>query len=135
MRVVFDTNIFVSALVVPGSRAGEAILRVVEGQDHLIISKAIIHELLTTLSGKFSRDREELAHVAVFLTDIGDLVYPKRKVNILKDEPDNRILECALAGHADVIVTGDRAILALGQYKGINILTLKEYLVIKGYPT
>lgn len=128
MRVVFDTNIFVFALVIPGSRAEEAILRVIEGQDHLIISKAIIYELLTTLSGKFSRDQEELAHVAVFLTEIGERVYPKRKVNILKDDPDNRILECAMAGHADAVVTGDRAMLALGQYKGIRILTLKEYL-------
>ena len=128
MRVVFDTNIFVSALVIPGSRAEEAIFRVVESQDYLIISRAIIHELLTTLSRKFSRDREELAHVAVFLTEIGELVYPKRKVSILKDDPDNRILDCALAGHADVIVTGDRAMLALGEYKGIKILTLKDYL-------
>lgn len=128
MRVVFDTNIFVSALVIPGSRAEEAILRVLEGQDHLIISKAIIYELLTTLSRKFSRDQEELAHVAVFLTEIGELVYSKRKVNILKDDPDNRILECAMAGHADVLVTGDRAMLALGQYKGIKLITLKEYL-------
>jgi putative PIN family toxin of toxin-antitoxin system len=128
VRVVFDTNIFVSALVIPDSRAEEAVLRVVEGQDHLIISKAILHELLITLSGKFSRDQEELAHVAVFLTEMGELVYPKRKVNTLRDDPDNRILECALAGHADAVVTGDRAMLALGQYKGIKILTLKEYL-------
>lgn len=69
-----------------------------------------------------------MAHVAVFLTEIGEMVSPKQKVDMLKDDPDNRILECAVAGHADVVVTGDRAMLALNQYKGIKILTLKEYL-------
>ncbi len=69
-----------------------------------------------------------MAHVAVFLTEMGELVSPKQKVDMLKDDPDNRILECAVAGHADVVVTGDRAMLALNQYKGVKILTLKEYL-------
>jgi len=128
VRVVFDTNIFVSAFVIPGSRAEEAIQRIVEGPDVLILSKAIIRELLTTLSRKFSRDGEELAHVAVFLTEISELCQPTRKVRVLKDDPDNRVLECALAGHADAVVTGDRAMLSLRQYKGIEILSLKDYL-------
>ena len=46
----------------------------------------------------------------------------------MKDEPDNRILECAVAGRADVIVTGDRALLALGEYRGARIISLREYL-------
>jgi putative PIN family toxin of toxin-antitoxin system len=128
VRVVFDTNIFISAFVVPRSRAEEAIRRVMTGQDALIISKAIIDELLTTLSRKFSRDQEELAHVAVFLTEIGTAVHPKRRVRILKDDPDNRVLECAVAGRADAVVTGDRAMLSLGQYHEIPILPLATYL-------
>ena len=130
MKVVFDTNIFVSAFVISGSRAEEAMLKIIAGGDRLIFSKAILQELLTTLSRKFSRDQEELAHVAVFLAEIGERVKPKQKVTLLKDEPDNRILECALAGRADAIITGDRAILVLGEYKGIKMMTLKEYLVI-----
>ena len=114
--------------MIPGSRAEEAIQRIVEGPDVLILSKAIIRELLTTLSRKFSRDGEELAHVAVFLAEISELCQPTRKVRVLKDDPDNRVLECALAGHADAVVTGDRAMLSLRQYKGIEILSLKDYL-------
>ena len=128
MRVVFDTNIFVSAIAIPGSQAEKAMLRVIEGKDHLMISKDIIKELLTVLSGKFSRDQEELAHVGVYLAEIGELAEPKQKVKVLEDEADNRILECARAGHADVIVTGDRAMLALGEYQGIKIVSLREYL-------
>lgn len=128
MTVVFDTNIFVSALVVPGSRAEQAMLRVIEGRDQLVISRAIVKELLTTLSRRFGRDREELAHVAVYLAEIGRVVDPKRRLPVLEDEPDNRILECALAGQADMVVTGDRALLAVGEYAGVQIISLHESL-------
>lgn len=130
MRVVFDTNIFISAFAIPGSRAEEAIRRVVNGQDSLIISKAILEELLTTLARKFSRDQEELAHIAVFLAEIGTVVHPKRRVRILKDDPDNRVLECAAAGRADAVVTGDRAMLSVGRYHEIPILPLATYLAL-----
>lgn len=128
MRVVFDTNIFVSALVFPGGQAEEALLRVIEDKDHLILSKAILDELLRVLASKFSRDREELARVAVYLSDIGKRVKPQEKIRVLEDEANNRILECALAGRADTIVTGDRAMLGLGSYKGIKMMTLRDYL-------
>ncbi len=128
MRVVFDTNIFVSAFVFPGSRADAAIRRVLDGGDELVISRAIIDELLTVLARKFARDADELGRVAVFLTDLGVVVRPRGRVKILSDEADNRILECARSGRADVIVTGDRAMLALGRYQDIDIKSLREYL-------
>lgn len=129
MRAVFDTNIFVSALVFPGGRAEAALLKAVEGEVDLLISKAIISEVLDVLSRKFDRDREQLARTAVFLAEVGRLVQPRRKLSVLRDEPDNRILECAVAGRAGVIVTGDQAMLALGEYGGIRIVTLKDFLV------
>jgi putative PIN family toxin of toxin-antitoxin system len=125
---VFDTNVFISALAIPGGQADKAMLRVIEGKDHLIISKDIIKELLNVLSRKFSRDQEELAHVGVYLAEIGELIEPGRKVKVLADQADNRILECARAGEADLIVTGDRAMLALGEYEGIKIASLREYV-------
>lgn len=128
MRVVFDTNIFVSALARPGGRAEHALVRIIEGKDTLILSKTIILETLSVLSRKFGKDKEELARVAVFLADIAQLIEPKRKIRILSDEPDNRILECALEGKASAIVTGDRAILKLVRYEGIQIVRLSEYL-------
>lgn len=128
MRVVFDTNIFVSAFVFPGSRADAAVRRVLDGEDELVISRAIIDELLTVLARKFARDADELGRVAVFLTDLGVVVRPRGRVTILSDEADNRILECARSGHADLIVTGDRAMLALGRYQDIDIKSLREFL-------
>ncbi len=128
MRVVFDTNIFVSALVIPGGRADDAMQRVIEETDQLILSRAIIHELLSVLSRKFGRDKEELARAAVYLSEIGERVESKKKIRVLEDEADNRILECAIAGKADLIVTGDRAMLRLGNYEGIRIINLNQYL-------
>jgi putative PIN family toxin of toxin-antitoxin system len=130
VRVVFDTNIFVSAFALPGGRAEEALLRILEGKDTLLVSKPIIDELLAVLARKFSRDREELARLAVFLAEIGELVHPERRIGILDDEADNRILECAIAGQADAIVAGDQAMLKLGKYEDIPIITLRDYLRI-----
>jgi hypothetical protein len=64
----------------------------VEEHDQLLISKPIRDELLRVLGSKFSRDAEELAHVAVFLSDLAVTVTPRRRLRVVKDEPDNRIL-------------------------------------------
>ena len=128
MRVVFDTNIFISALAIPGSLAEKAMLKIIEGGDILVISKDIINEVLSVLSSKFSRDKEGLSHVAVTLSELAELVKPAKRVKIFKDEPDNRILECAIYGEADLLVTGDKKILQLREYKGVKIISLKGYL-------
>jgi len=128
VKVVFDTNILVSALVFPGGRGEAALRRIVEEQDQLVISKSILDELLGILGRKFARDAEELAHAAVFLSELGILVKPRQRLRVVKDDPDNRILECAIAGRADAIVTGDKALLALCEYQGVRILSLREYL-------
>ncbi|OGW54364.1 MAG: putative toxin-antitoxin system toxin component, PIN family [Nitrospirae bacterium RBG_13_43_8] len=128
MRVVFDTNIFISALAVSGSQGEKAILKIIEGDDTLLFSKAIIDEVLSVLSAKFSRDREALSHVAIVLSELGELISPTRRISILRDEPDNRILECAVSGNADLIVTGDKDMLKLESFEKVNIVSLKKYL-------
>ena len=128
MRVVFDTNVLVSALVFPGGRGEAALLRIVEEHDQLLLSKPILDELLGILARKFARDAEELARVAVFLSELGLAVKPRQKLRVVKDDPDNRILECALAGHADAVVTGDQALLELREFRGVRIISLREYL-------
>lgn len=127
MRVVFDTNIFISALVFPASQAEKAIQKIIE-RDTLLISKAIINEVLLVLSRKFSSGSEELSRVAVHLAELGKIVRPAKKVSVFQDETDNRIIECALGGRADVIVTGDKEMLTLKEYRGTTIISLREYL-------
>ncbi len=128
MKAVFDTNIFVSALAIPGGQAERAINLAIDGQVTLCISKAIILEVLGVLTDKFSRGPEEISRTAVFLSELAELVAPRIKLTALKDEPDNRMLECAVASAANIIVTGDKAMLGLKKYLEIRILSLREFL-------
>jgi len=128
MRVVFDSNVLVSALALPGGRADQAVQAVLDGRVILLLSKPIVGEVLGVLGRKFSRDTEELSRLAVFLADLAELVAPARRLRVLADDPDNRVLECALTGGAELIVTGDRAMLELGEFAGIAIVTLREFL-------
>ncbi|OGI44647.1 MAG: putative toxin-antitoxin system toxin component, PIN family [Candidatus Muproteobacteria bacterium RIFCSPHIGHO2_01_FULL_65_16] len=132
MRAVYDTNIFVSAFAIPGGRAGAAILKAIEGDVHLVISRDIIREVIEVMARKFDRNPEELARMAVYLSELAEVVTPRRRLKVLRDEPDNRILECAVAGKADVVVTGDQAMLRLGSYRRIRILSLKDFLAGAG---
>ena len=64
----------------------------------------------------------------VVLTELAELVVPRRRLGVLSDKPDNRILECAEAGEADCIVTGDKAMLKLGADEHVRIISLRQYL-------
>lgn len=128
MKVVFDTNIYVSALAIPGGVAERAMLMGVEGAFELALSHPILDEVLGILSRKFARDAEQLARTAIFLSSMAELVVPTRQVHVLADAPDNRILECALCADADLIVTGDQQMLALGTWQGIEIVSLREFV-------
>ncbi len=128
MKVVFDTNIYISAIVIPGGQAEKAVRRITEGKDAFFISKPIISGILSVLSKKFSRDSEALSRVAVFLSDLATIVHPAKRIDILADGADNRIIECAVSGKANAIVTGGKEMLDLKDYLGIKIISLKEYL-------
>jgi putative PIN family toxin of toxin-antitoxin system len=128
LKAVFDSNIFVSALAIPGGQAERAIDLVIDVRVNLCISKEIIHEVLGVLAQKFSKSPEELSRTAVFLSELGELVVSRKKLAVLDDEPDNRILECAVAGPADIIVTGDRVMLNLKTYQQIRMLSLRQFL-------
>ena len=59
------------------------------------------------------------------------LVSPMESVSIIKhDEPDNRILECAIASEADIIVSGDQDLKRLQRYRGIEIVSPREFFKI-----
>ena len=60
MKVVFGTNVFVSALTLPGGRGDQALGQIIDARDTLGFSKAILDELLSVLARKFARDREKL---------------------------------------------------------------------------
>ena len=128
MRVVLDSNIYVAALTLPGGRADIALGAAVNGRYVALLSEPILGETLGVLGRKLSRDKEELARAALFLSELAEPVSPRNRLSILGDEPDNRVLECATEGGAELIVTGDKAMLRLGKFQGVEILSLRTFL-------
>jgi putative PIN family toxin of toxin-antitoxin system len=128
MKVVFDTNIFVSAFIIPGSRGQEAFLLAQRRKVSLYSSVPILTETARVLRTKFSQPETDVMAALKMISRAAIMVQPMRKVTILEDMPDNHILECAVEAQADVIVTGDRQLLALREFEGIAIVRLADFL-------
>ena len=130
MRVVFDTNIYISAFAIPGGDAEEAFLHATRGTFELLTSVPILTETAGVLQTKFDWSSDRARQLILYLSQNATLVESFPRLHILHDEPDNRILECAIGSHADFIVTGDRHLLDLGQYETTRIIKLAEFLAL-----
>ncbi len=128
MRVVFDTNIYISAFITPGGRGETAFLTAVDGRFRLFTSIPILTETAHKLTGKFRWDREHMAEAVQHIATVAEVVRPRRRLTVLTDDPDNRILECARAARADFVVTGDKHLLRLGRFGAARIVTLADFL-------
>lgn len=130
MRVVFDTNIYISAFAIPGGDAEDAFLHAIRGKFELLISIPILTETAAVLQRKFDWSSDRVQQLILYLSQHTTLVEPSPHLHVLQDEPDNRILECAAESRADFIVTGDRRLLDLGQYETAKVVTLAEFLAL-----
>ncbi len=128
MRVVFDTNVFISALITRGGSGERAFLAAVEGRIEVAVSVPLLTETANVLTGKFHWERDRVDRAVRLIAGTGTVVRPAKRLSVCDHEPDNRVLECAHAAGADLIVTGDRHLLDLGSYKRIRIVTLAEFL-------
>ena len=128
MRVVFDTNIFISAFAIPGGHAEEAYLHAVRGTVELFTSVAILTETANTLRTKFEWSDARVQQLLRSITKTATVLKTQPHLDVLKDEPDNRILECAVLARADVIVSGDRHLIALKRYGDTAIVRLADFL-------
>jgi putative PIN family toxin of toxin-antitoxin system len=128
LRVVFDTNIFISAFVIPGSKAEEAYLHGLRGKFILCSSVAILTETAKKLREKFGWGENNITRLLKAITRVGSVIKTHPHLHFLVDEPDNRILECGVAAKADIIVTGDKHLLSLNNFQNISIITLSHFL-------
>ncbi len=126
-RVVFDTNVFVSAIVF-GGKPRIALELAEAGVFELAFSHAIRVELESILQEKFGWPQEYVAWACQPIWDFSHNVVPQMTVAVCSDPDDDRILECALEAKAQVIVTGDSDLLRLNRFKGIAILTPAAFL-------
>jgi len=130
-KAVIDTNIFVSAHLVPNGNPAKVVDSWVEDDGYeLILSKPIVEEIIKVLHRKEIKV-ERIGRLLSLISQKATMVTPEKEISVIKDDPDdNKFLECAVKSKADYIVSGDKHLLDLGGYEGIKILTPKEFLGI-----
>jgi len=128
MKVVFDTNVYISAFVISASQGERALILARRRMFDLFTSVPILTETANKLRDKFGQTDEDIGAALRLISRIAVIVRPTQRLHVLKDDPDNRILECAAEAAADVVVTGDRHILKLKTHGDAAILRLGDFL-------
>lgn len=128
-RVVLDTNVYISAYGF-GGRPAEVLRAAITGEYALLTSPAVLAEVADKLYTVLGFDDAHVRAVIMQLSRIAEVVRPEARLTVVSDDPDNRILECATEGAADVIVSGDHHLLDLGAYHGIRIIRPAEMLTM-----
>ncbi len=131
VRVVPDTNVLVSALVGRG-KPKRLVLRLLEG--HIVVSsRQMLAELADVLSREKFREVRS-SQVDKYLSNLVrwyKLVKTRLRFKVVAEDPDDDlVLNTAYGGKADYIVTGDKHLLALEEFKGIKIVTVNEMLQV-----
>ena len=128
VRAVFDTNILVSATFWNGNPR-QAVVKAAQGKVNAFISRAILTEFAHVLARDFGLERDFIRLVLKNYLRALKPLKPQEKISVVELDPaDNRVLECAVAGNADYLVTGDKELLALKKFRQTRIVSAKEFL-------
>lgn len=130
VTAVIDTNVLISALL-RSKLSLDIIDLIVDGAVTMVVSDALFREFsLTITKPKFLRafDPFKLAFLHRLIKDRAVFVKPSAAILACRDIKDNMLLECAVAASADVIVTGDKDLLVLNPFRGIDIVTPREFI-------
>ena len=135
MKVIFDTNIYISAFVIPGGNAEKAYLHAIDGDFELCTSVAILTELARKLDEKFGWEKQKIAQLITSISNLTVVFKTTPWLKVVSDDPDNRILECAIKAEADFLVTGDKHLLKLRNCGNFEIIKLSTFLTILRQPS
>jgi putative PIN family toxin of toxin-antitoxin system len=135
VRVVFDTNVYISAFVIPGSLSDDAYRRARDGDIDLFTSVAILTELASKLREKFEWTDDRIRAALKAISRTAQVVKTTPHLAVVRDATDNRILECAKQVDADLIVTGDPHLLKLRRFGRAGIVRVSTLLRILGRGT
>ena len=130
LKIVLDTNVLVFALIY-GGKPEQTYNLILEKQITAVTSVILLAELTETLIKKFKFDLRKIEQLERIIKKHFKIVHPDKTINIVKDEPDNRVLEAAIEGDCEYIVTGDNDLLSLGEYRNIKIITADQFLMIQ----
>ncbi|MBI2232760.1 MAG: putative toxin-antitoxin system toxin component, PIN family [Candidatus Aenigmarchaeota archaeon] len=128
-KATLDTNILVSSLGWKGP-PHKAFSKIISGEVEMVISDEQFSELSEVLDyAKLEFTEEQKDRFKALILEVATFVKPVEKIDAVKDDPDdNMILECAVAGSVDYIVSGDQHLLNLKRFRGIKIVTAKQFL-------
>jgi len=131
MKIVLDTNVFISSFFW-GGNPRKLLTRVIDGKDSLFVSDEVLREVFSVMSRpKFNVPSQQVAHFINSIQEVSFRVVPIGIVQgVCRDSDDDKILECAVLGNVDFIVSGDKDLLSLKEFRGIPIVTASEYLGI-----
>ena len=124
--VVCDTNVFISAIFWHG-KSYNLMKQAIKQEIIVFISSHIIDEIRRVLARDFDLKNQEIEDIIDSIVYFTHIIEPKEKVNIITDDADNRILECALACYANFIVSYDKKVLELLELRGIKIITPEKF--------
>lgn len=128
-KVVFDTNVLISAFVFPEGTVRELIDLSIKKKISIYVSNSIIFEYCNVLDSKFNWTKEEIKENIKFIGKIVEIIDTDIKVDVIKeDETDNKIIECAVAADVNAIISGDKHLLNIKKYKNIPILKPADFL-------
>lgn len=127
MKIVFDTNVILSAFLTQG--LSSRVLDICLDRHTIIISPWILKEVEEKLKKKFKLRVEEMERVLSFLRSEFNIIAPKgKKPDIVRDKDDNNILQIAEYTKAELIITGDKDLLVLKKFNSIQIINPREYM-------
>src|SRR5215470_6668434 len=129
LRAVVETNVFVSAFLHPNRPLYHVIRQAALGRYCLLLSPALMSELGSVMTRELGYTEQEKLERLKPLVKSAEIILPRITLHVIQEDPaDNRVLECAVAGKADVIVSGDRHLRGLRSYQSIPIVRPIEFL-------
>jgi hypothetical protein len=129
MKVVIDTNVFVSSFF--GGNPGKVIGLWKTEKMTLCLSRDILDEYIEVLRRIGLENEEELEELLLLFSRGLNILFTARtpKIKVVLDDPsDDKFIECAVALKAVVVITGDKALRAVKEYRGIKMLTPVQFL-------
>ena len=128
LRIVIDTSVLISGVYNPtGTPAGVLALARKKAIQN-ITSSFILCELERILKDKFRWEESRIEKISAWVKSFSQIVTPQETLSVISHLSDNRILECALAGEASFIISGDHHLTDLKMYREIHILNPADFL-------
>ena len=130
IRIVLDTNVYISALLFGGKPADVILLARDREGIFIYSSPYILEEVRKVLSEKFNWPEDKARELHDLLATRARLVDAQERIFDIQDDADNRVLECAVSSRAHYIVSGDKHLLDLKEFRSISIIKPAEFLAL-----